>query len=171
MTQHIDTTTDTTEAEMYNDEHLLWLSCIADAVSEEDEEGNDRPVVVDDIEGRAIEEARLDYPAANLERDREDVLAELVAWGCLERTEMRDRGFRSGYLPTEKGYAIASAETRHAVAKVELEHAELKLATAKAKLAADLAAVDLEAQRGREQARIAYETGMAKPWPAEGGTN
>lgn len=90
-------TIDTTTPENWSDEHGLWLSLVVDAYRTD-------PIVLDDLDARALDDARKLYPMA-AERDPEDVLAELASMGYVTRAEMRERGFRSGWTPTPRALA------------------------------------------------------------------
>lgn len=94
-----------TTPENWSDEHGLWLSCIVAAYLADYRKA---PIVGADIDGRDLDEARKLYTDVDLDRDRDDVLAELASMGYLAAHTI-ERGHQyegeNAYTPTEKALA------------------------------------------------------------------
>ena len=105
------TETETTP-ENWSDEHGLWLSCIVAAYLADHRKA---PIAGADIDGRDLDEARKLYTDGDLDRDRDDVLAELAPMGYLAAHTI-ERGHQyegdNAYTPPEKALA-GSGPTHH----------------------------------------------------------
>lgn len=90
--------------------HGYWLTSALEAVHAQDARA---VFIAEDIDEREIEATRLMYPGANMDRNRDDVLAELVAWGYLARCGL-------GYRPTPMAYALDTRATNLECARLNL---------------------------------------------------